>query len=395
MVKKASISSGFPFRRILRILVLAILIGIGVLLYMLSHPAENTVDSMPSSGYVEYEKAVVTQILSDSCTPDPFAEGHDRGVQKITVEVLTGQYKGKVLLSDCTVGPIYGSAVSVGDRVSLAISTYSGGEIRAAVYEYDRSTAIFGIVALFLILTVLIGGKVGAKSLLGLALTVVALIWILIPLLLQGWPTVPTTLLVCSLLTCTCFVILGGMDRKTLCAILGTLAGIVLATLFGMAAQHFLRIDGYRQEYAEALLQLRQTGESAIGISGLVIAGVVISALGAVMDVAMSIASAMQELSAVGSNLTAGQLFRSGMNIGRDMVGTMSNTLILAIIGSGLTMIVYIYSLNLPVHEFMTSAFLSLEVISGVASSVGVILAVPLTAAISAFAFGYKPHSGK
>jgi uncharacterized membrane protein len=192
------------------------------------------------------------------------------------------------------------------------------------------------------------------------------------------------------LVTVATFVILGGIDRKTVCACLGTLAGIVLATLFGMAAQAILRIDGYRQEYAEALLQLRQTGESGIGISGLITAGVIVGALGAVMDVAMSISSAIQELVRVNDALTSADLFRSGMNIGRDMVGTMTNTLILAILGSGFTLVVYIYSLGLQGSQLLSSAYISLEAISALASSAGVMLAVPLTAAVCAVVYGRK-----
>ena len=185
-------------------------------------------------------------------------------------------------------------------------------------------------------------------------------------------------------------MILGGVEKKTLCACLGTLAGIALAAAFGLAAQGILRLDGYRQEYAEALLQLRQTEESGIGISGLLTAGVIVSALGAVMDVAMSISSAVQELSRVNESLTSRELLRSGMNIGRDMVGTMTNTLILAIVGSGLTLIVYISSLGLQPKQLLSSAYISLEAISAIASSIGVILAVPLTTAICALAYGRK-----
>ena len=119
-------------------------------------------------------------------------------------------------------------------------------------------------------------------------------------------------------------------------------------------------------------------------------AGVIVSALGAVMDVAMSISSAIRELTRVNDSLNAKDLFKSGMNIGRDMVGTMTNTLILAILGSGLTLVVYIYSLGLQPWQLLSSAYMSLEAISGVASSIGVMLAVPLTAAICAFTFGKK-----
>ena len=370
-------------------LVLALVLAIGALLFAAAHPGGKNGGSQAAE-YMEYERAVVEEILADSTEKDPVSEGHFRGEQSMIVRVKTGQYAGKQMLTENTVGPIYGWPVAAGDTVTVGLSTYADGTVRCYVYEYDRAVGLALILAAFCAVTVLVGGKVGAKSLVSLVLTVAALIFILLPLLLRGWPTVLTTFLIAVLVTVASFVILGGVDRKTVCACLGTLAGIALATVFGLAAQSLLRIDGYRQEYAEALLQLRQTGESTIGISGLITAGVIISALGAVMDVAMSISSALQELTRVNSSLTRRELLKSGMNIGRDMVGTMTNTLILAILGSGLTLIVYIYSLGLEPWQLLSSAYVSLEAISAIASSVGVMLAVPLTAAICAAAYGRK-----
>lgn len=369
--------------------VLAVVCLIGLGLFRIAHPAEPG-PQIQAEEYMEYETGVVDQILMDSCEPDPVAEGHYRGSQSLIVTVRTGQYAGMQMMAENTVGPMYGQPLEVGDGVTVGLSTYSDGTVRCYVYEYNRTPGLMGVMAAFLIVTVLVGGKVGAKSLVSLGLTVAALIWVLLPLLLAGWATIPTTFLVAVLVTVATFVILGGVDRKTICACLGTLAGIALATVFGLAAQSVLRMDGYRQEYAEALLQLRQTGESGIGISGLVTAGVIVSALGAVMDVAMSISSAVQELTRVNASLTVKELWRSGMNIGRDMVGTMTNTLILAIMGSGLTLIVYIYSLGLQPWQLLSSAYISLEAIGAVASSIGVMLAVPLTAAICSVAYGKR-----
>ena len=369
--------------------VLAAALLAGVLLYLAGHPARETPAVQPEE-FMEYESAVVDQILSDSTQEDPVAEDHFRGSQMLTVTVKSGRYAGTRMLADNTVGPLFGQPLAVGDRVTVGLSTYADGTVRCYVYEYNRAPGLAVILALFLLVTVAVGGKVGARSLLCLGLTAAALVWILLPLLLRGWPTIPTAFLIAVLVSVVTFVILGGVEKKTVCACLGTLAGIALAALFALAAQRLLRIDGYRQEYAEALLQLRQTGESAVGISGLLAAGVIVSALGAVMDVAMSISSAVQELRRVNDSLTPRELLRSGMNIGRDMVGTMTNTLILAIAGSGLTLIVYISSLGLQPRQLLSSAYISLEAISAIASSVGVILAVPLTAAFCALAFGKK-----
>ena len=368
--------------------VLAVVLAIFAGLFVIAHPARE--EAPEAAEYMEYENAVVEQILTDSTEADPVSEGHFRGNQNLIVRVKTGRYAGQQMMADNTVGPIYGCPMAVGDGVTVGLSTYSDGTVRCYIYEYDRSMGLALVLGAFLLVTVLVGGRVGLKSLLSLGLTVAALIFILLPLLLRGWPTILTTFFVSVLVTAATFVILGGVDKKTVCACLGTLAGIALATVFGLLAQNLLRIDGYRQEYAEALLQLRQTEESAIGITGLITAGVIVSALGAVMDVAMSISSALQELTRVNPDLTSKDLFRSGMNIGRDMVGTMTNTLILAILGSGLTLVVYIYSLSLQPWQLLSSAYMSLEAISGIASSIGVMLAVPLTAAICAVSFGKK-----
>ena len=368
--------------------VLAVVTALLAGLFLAAHPKQEP--GPAASEYMEYENAVVEQILSDSTSSDPVSEGHYRGNQNLIVRVKTGQYAGQQMMADNTVGPLYGFPMEVGDGVTVGLSTYSDGTVRCYVYEYNRFPGLLLVLGAFLLVTVLVGGRVGAKSLLSLGLTVAALIFVLLPLLLRGWPTILTTFLISVLVTAATFVILGGVDKKTICACLGTLAGIGLATLFGLLAQRILRMDGYRQEYAEALLPLRQTGESTIGITGLVTAGVIVSALGAVMDVAMSISSAIRELTRVNDSLNAKDLFKSGMNIGRDMVGTMTNTLILAILGSGLTLVVYIYCLGLQPWQLLSSSYMSLEAISGIASSIGVMLAVPLTAAICAVSFGKK-----
>ena len=105
------------------------------------------------------------------------------------------------------------------------------------------------------------------------------------------------------------------------------------------------------------------------------------------MDVAMSIASALSEIHAANPVMDRHQLFRSGMNIGRDMVGTMTNTLILAFFGSSFTLILYLFSLGLQTHQLLSSAFLASEVISGISSSIGVILSVPITVLVSSALF--------
>ena len=338
----------------------------------------------PGENYAEYEKGRVLEVLSDTTEMDESSDNAWRGEQLLSVEILSGQYKGETLLVNNYVGPLYGVPMSAGDGVSVIINTYSSGELRATVYEYNRIPALLGILLIFFVITILIGGKTGLKSLISLAVTVAVLFLILIPWLLKGAPTLPAVFAVCLYITVVAFTIIGGVHRKTVCAMLGTAAGTVFALLFAAAAQYFTRISGLRTSDVEPLLQLRQTG-IPIGLKGLLTAGIVISSLGAVMDVAMSISSALEEVHNANPDLSAKELFGSGMNIGRDMVGTMTNTLILAFLGSGFTLIIYLYSLGLSKYQLYTSAYASIEVISGIASSAGMILAIPLTALISSY----------
>lgn len=334
-----------------------------------------------SGDYAEYENGTVLEVLADTCVEDPASDYGVRGEQTLSVLVETGQYQGMTLMASCYASPLYNGPVSPGDSVTLIISTYASGDIAASVYEYNRSGMLGLVVLIFFLVTVLVGGKTGAKSLLGLVLTIVCLLFILLPVLLKGAPTVPATFLICAFVAVVSFILLGGVNRKTLCAMLGTMAGTAIALCFGVLAQAMTRISGLRVPDVEPLLQLRQTG-TPIGLKGLLTAGIVIGALGAVMDVAMSISSALWELKTVNPEMTGKELWRSGMNIGRDMVGTMTNTLILAFVGGSFVLILYLYSLELPIHELLSSSYLSIEVISGVASSIGVVLSVPLTALI-------------
>ena len=361
-------------------LVLAAALVLFLAVRAIAAPEKET--AIDAAEYAEYENAVITEVLSDNTFTDPAADNALRGEQILLAEVKTGQYKGEIMQVYGYVGPLYGGQLKAGDGATLLISTYADGSHVATVYEYNRLPALAVIVALFLIATVAVGGKVGAKSLVALAMTLVCLFWILIPLLMKGAPTLLTVFLVCAYITVVTMVILGGVQRKTVCAALGTIAGTALALLFGLAAQSLARVDGLRLTDVEPLLQLRQTG-TPLGLRGLLVGGIVISALGAVMDVAMSIASALTEVHTVAPNRNTRELFRSGMNIGRDMVGTMTNTLILAFLGSGFALIIYLYSLGLSPYQLISSSYLTIEVVSSISSSIGVILSVPLTALIS------------
>jgi uncharacterized membrane protein len=335
--------------------------------------------STDSSSYNEYETAVVTSVIDDVSSKSELFEDNYVGSQTLLIRVTSGQYAGSTMSADNYLGALYGTHLAEGDSVVVSIYTSDNSVSSVTVYDFNRTFPVMVIVALFIIATVIIGGRQGAKSLIGLIITVISLIFILIPLLMKGFATIPTTFFTCVYVAAFSFLLLGGINKKTLCACAGTVAGLMFAAVFGIFAQSFIKVDGMRMgDYVDALLQLKQGG-IPIRLSGLLIGGTIISALGAVMDVAMSLSSAMCELVNVNPDIESRELFRSGMTIGRDMIGTMTNTLILAFVGSSFLMVIYIYSLNVPFYELLSSNLVATELVHGIASSIGVILSVPFT----------------
>lgn len=374
-------------KRTIAVLLAAVVIFVAARIWV--SPASGEDAGAEPEEYAEYDTGTVLEILSDSTEADDAADGAYRGDQLMLVEMTSGRYEGETMQVYNYVGPLYGAPLKVGDSAVLIVSTYADGSHTATVYEFNRLLALAAIIALFVIATVLVGGKTGAKSLISLVITLICIFLILLPMLMKGFPTLLTVFLICAYVAVVSFTILGGVSRKTLCASLATICGIAVALLFGLAAQALARIDGLRLADVEPLLQLRQTG-TPIGLRYLLVGGIVISALGAVMDVAMSIASAISEIHSVNPALSTKELFRSGMNIGRDMVGTMTNTLILAFLGSSFVIVIYLYSIGLQPYQLLSSSYFAIEVISGISSSIGVIISVPLTALISAYVMGGK-----
>lgn len=378
---------------------LLILICTGVLFLILFFNAREGKIYNPSrlqSEYVTVEKAEVLNVSFDSVEPDPYSpDAVEKGNQRALIRLTSGEFAGQTRELYYMIGYFVGPKLAAGDHITvLQLRDEETGELQELSYfQYNRIGAVLLVLGLFVLAVLLVGGKTGLKSLLGLAVTVVALVWIFCPMWMKGSAPLPLAMGLCALVTVMSFVILGGTSKKILCAVLATLAGVALAALFGALAQSLCRISSFNLydvngEIAD-LVNL-QSRNYPVRIHGLLTAGILIASLGAVMDVAMSLSSAVAELKQVNPELGRRELWRSGMNIGRDMVGTMTNTLILALVGSSLVTVIRLWAQGPTWRMLLTSGYFAVELISAVASSIGVILAVPLAAGIGALLFGKK-----
>ena len=177
-------------------------------------------------------------------------------------------------------------------------------------------------------------------------------------------------------------VLIGDMSRKTVCAILGTVCGVVIAGAIAVIFGKLSHISGYNVEDIETMIYIGQN--SKLDIGGLLFSGILMASLGAVMDVAMSVSSTANEIHSKNKELTQTELFKSGINVGRDMIGTMSNTLILAFIGNSINTLLVIYSYSLPYLQVVNMYAIGIEILRGISGTMGVILTVPFVSYISA-----------
>lgn len=403
---KKPVKSLSPFRaRMSRVSLPSVLIlTLAAAVFLAAFDYAQKTESIPQSAVhsgIVYASGRVVAVESSEYQGQQDVEDVPVGKQICLVEIASGEHKGARYSLTNNLSYLYGTVLDEGDSVTVSIA-YTDGEIsEVLLQDYNRTVPLTLVLLAFLVITVLVGGKVGAKSLLGLALTILCVFAILIPMLLGGAPTLPTVLGMCAYVTVVEFVILDGVNKKTVCAILGTISGVVFSMLFGQIACALLRVDGFKmysaEPHIEALLQIKQGQNpfASLQLGDLLVGGILIAALGAVNDVAMSISSSMNELITVNPTLSRRELLRSGMNIGRDMVGTMTNTLILALVGNGLVMIIYLTSLEPSFTQLMSTAFLSVEMVQALASSAGVILAVPMSVLIGMLLYAHPKHASK
>lgn len=336
----------------------------------------------------EYETARVLEVIEDRSVADESIEGRKRGSMDLRVEILTGRYKGDVVEVTNYLSAMYNVDVTEGDKASIRIDTVGINEYEVSIYNYERSGLMIGLVLIFAFALIMIGGWQGLRAFLGLIFTFVSIVYLLLPLTLKGWPAVPLTLVLVSVTSMVCYYLLGGWQPKMIGASLGCLCGVGFAAIFGTIAANLAHVSAYQMDESEALMLAM--ADTNLKMDGLFLCGILIASVGAVMDTSMSVASAMDEIKIKRPDISRKELFLSGMKVGRDATGTMANTLVLAFAGSSFNMMLLIYSYDVSFNQLMNTDFVAIELIRGIAGSIGIIMTVPCVAVITALLLNNK-----
>jgi len=305
--------------------------------------------------------------------------------QRVTLEIYTGSLRGKIMTVDnhLSDNPVYDVPVKPGDRVLMIQEEMFPGEMEFYIADYIRDTSILVILGIFVGMLLVIGRWKGLKTIITLAITFFMIIRVLLPGMLQGYPPTLLTVGVSFIITLVTIVLINGFNVKSMAAIIGIFGGLLAAGLVMFLVGSQVRLTGLSSEEAIMLMYIPQ--EVSFDFRDLLFAGIIMGALGAVMDVGISISSAMTEIHRVNPAVSSGQLMKSGMNVGRDIMTTMSNTLILAYTGAALPLLLLFMAYETPVIKIMNMDLIATEIVRALSGSIGLLLTIPLTVVASSF----------
>ncbi|USD67047.1 YibE/F family protein [Vibrio sp. SCSIO 43136] len=322
----------------------------------------------------EFVAATVTDVPAQNVRPDPKVPSVMTGTQTV-IASIDGQESQRVQVEN-SLSRLHNTYLEPGDEFILLVRE-SGKELLYWVYNHDRAPAIYLMLTLLIVLVVVFGGLQGVNSLISLYFTAALIIGVLIPGLFAGWNPVLLALGLISLKVIVSFALITGWNKKSLVSILGTILGLVAAGICAQLFGEMAHLNGLYLEKGEDLLYLG--GSHQIQVRWLLFVAIMISALGAVMDVAVSIASSYQELIEANPTQSVKERMFATMRIGRDILGTMTNTLILAFVGSSLTTMMMIWGFQMPHEQFINIPTIGLSIIHGLAGSIGLTLTIPMT----------------
>jgi len=301
--------------------------------------------------------------------------------QIVTVKLLTGEFKGQTTVVDnmLTNNPYYDIFLKKGDKVILHAEYESDGNtIDYFIADIYRVNFVYVLIVLFGGLLIYVGKKKGFYSLFSIFATIILILFVFVPCIRNGFNPIIVSLIICIISTVITMYLVGGFNAKSTSAILGTIGSLIFATALSILTIKFSRLTGFCCEETMFLYQ----ADSTLNFKGILTASVMLATLGAVMDTSMSIASSINEFYNINSDLKYKELFLSGMNVGKDIIGTMANTLILVYLGSSLPLV--LLSQNIDLQKFFNLNQVVTEISSAIIGSIALVVCVPITAIIAA-----------
>ena len=338
-----------------------------------------------NSAVQPYERGKVIKLLEHTENTVEMSEtdGVTISNQWVEVLILKGPLKGQTFEAEYALNNGFSETykvqpLEIGDEVLLHMEKDEAGNVsKVFVAEFARDKAMLWLMISFVLLLLLVGRSRGLKALISLTITIFAVIKIMLPAILNGWDPVIVSAAICIGVIIISMLLLNGVNKKTVAAVIGTSGGVIAAGIIALIFGGLARLSGMGEEETQMLMYIPQG--IVFNFRGLLFSGILISTMGATMDVGMSVASAMNEMKAINPEINPWQLVKSGMNVGRDVIGTMTDTLILAYAGSSLPLMLLFMAYDTPFSQIVNWDMISSEILRAIAGSIGIIIAVPMT----------------
>ncbi|MCU1485903.1 MAG: hypothetical protein JWN67_2649 [Actinomycetia bacterium] len=365
-------------RRLLTLLVVPVVLATGVgLLVLWPHgggPNLNAVFDQQS----ELVKGRVFDIRTTTCLGSP--EGSTDRCQEAVVRVEEGRDKGKKV--GLELGGSAGSpTVHRGDRLMLGTDR-TGGKTQYYFSDFDRDLPITLLVVLFVVASIVFGRWSGVRALAALVVSLLAIVWFVIPSVLHGHSPIAVAIVGSSLIMLAVLYVTGGFTTQSTVAVLGTMLSLALIAALAWLFVTGSKLTGLADEDAVFL----SAANGTINLQGLLLGGIVIGSLGVLDDMTVTQVSAVWELRRANPAYDVRALYRSAERIGRDHIASTINTLVLAYAGASLPLLIFFTQSNLQLRHILTSEVIAVEVVRTLVGSIGLIASVPITTAIAAYA---------
>ncbi len=376
----------------LMIYILTVLISVAFIFFG-NKVASSKMDVLMGDEGFQIEKAKVTEIIEvydESLTSD---ENSDLVIKDIAfrAEIISGELKGENVVGIQNLNSymmVLPKEVAPGDKI-LLYNIHNEDFNTDWVYgEYIRTDALMILGAVFVVLLLIFGRIKGMQTIVSLVFTVLAIFTVFVPSILSGFNIYLSAIVICIYITIMTLIIVSGVNRKTVAAVIGCVGGITVAALLVLMMDGVLNLTGLVNEESAYLLMLNP--ENPIDLKGVFFGAILIGAMGAIMDVAMSISSSLYEIMETSNTIGMKKLIQSGMTIGRDIMGTMSNTLILAYIGSSLSIVLLLITYNPSLLDLLNREIVVIEILQALAGSLGILFTIPLTAMASGVLYTRK-----
>jgi uncharacterized membrane protein len=309
--------------------------------------------------------------------------------QFLTVRLLDGPHKGQeisivnTLTGKMELDEFYEAGKVVLVEYDVVGDKPGHGKARG-YYRLHYQVVLIG---LFGILLLGVAGITGLKAMLSFVFTAMVLWKLFFPLLLKNYPPLSTGLLIVGLLTAVITFSVGGLSKRGIATFAGAMLGVLLTCLLAVWFAHVFHLHGAVRPFAETLLY---SGYTHLNLTDIFIASVFIASSGAVMDLAMDIAASMDEIKRKHPRIGMSEHIRSGLRVGRAVIGTMTTTLLLAYSSSHIAMFLLFIAKGLPMENILNAPFVAAEILNILVGSFGLVTVAPFTAVVAGFLYRFQ-----